>query len=249
MARGVEIVEPGWDLDLPAETKAERPYLRAMTARPFLRRYFPGYGTYLWMDADTWVQDESAVELLFAAAANSSIALVPEVHPSYRQPQSSIDWRIERLNSCYCRDFGRTLHANTYFNSGVFAMQGCAPHWGLWAASMAEGVKNCAYKYISDQTALNYVIWSNRLNVHPLPAVYNWCCHLSMPGLARVAGKFVFCEPHLPHRNIGIVQMTSKTKDAQILINVGRKQQKFSLSYSGLKGLNQRLQIQANSAS
>jgi hypothetical protein len=56
------IAIPEWDYPfatLPA------PHRRAMTARPHLPKYFPGYRSIMWMDADAWVQRWDAIEAYF----------------------------------------------------------------------------------------------------------------------------------------------------------------------------------------
>ena len=54
--------EVDWEFDFPAREQSPR-YLRALHARPFLRQYFPGYETYVWIDADAWLQDWRTIEL------------------------------------------------------------------------------------------------------------------------------------------------------------------------------------------
>jgi hypothetical protein len=47
-------------------------------------------------------------------------------------------------------------------------------------STLAHGTQCC------DQAALNYTVWTERLPVHPLPALCNWTCHLAIPAfLAR----------------------------------------------------------------
>ncbi|MGH6976466.1 MAG: hypothetical protein ACREED_05505 [Stellaceae bacterium] len=49
---------------LSGATEISRSFPRLdRAAFPFLRRYFPGYDVYLWLDGDTWVQDAEAIEL------------------------------------------------------------------------------------------------------------------------------------------------------------------------------------------
>jgi hypothetical protein len=40
------VVTPGWDLPVDEELRRQQPELRALTVRPFLPRYFPGYDVY-----------------------------------------------------------------------------------------------------------------------------------------------------------------------------------------------------------
>ena len=43
--------EPDWDFAFPGREQAPT-YLKGLLARPHLRRYFPEFGVYLWLDAD-----------------------------------------------------------------------------------------------------------------------------------------------------------------------------------------------------
>jgi len=54
------IQKPDWDIDFPGKNEAPH-YLKGLLARPFLRRYFPNFDIYLWIDADDWVQAWQAV--------------------------------------------------------------------------------------------------------------------------------------------------------------------------------------------
>src|SRR5215472_16277761 len=76
--RVAHLVRPGWDIDFPH--REHTPETRkAQLSRPFLRRHFPGYETYLWIDADAWLQDWRTVELYIAAAGHDKLAITPEI--------------------------------------------------------------------------------------------------------------------------------------------------------------------------
>ena len=77
---GVIVVEPGWDYKVPEDTP---PYMRAMTARPHLPKYFPGYELVMWMDADTWLQKWETIELYRQAATDQVFAITPEFDRTY----------------------------------------------------------------------------------------------------------------------------------------------------------------------
>src|SRR5579863_150981 len=87
------IVEPRWDLPVADTHRARFPSHRALTVRPFLPDYFPGYDVYMWMDADTWVQERFAIERYIAAAAQGCFAAVSHRHSAYRYPLWIIQWR------------------------------------------------------------------------------------------------------------------------------------------------------------
>ena len=73
------------------------------------------------------------------------------------------------------------LGRNPMVNCGVFALRGDAPHWEAWARIMARVAQRTRFFFV-EQTALNYVIFAERLPVDFLPAYCNW-----MPGDAAPA--------------------------------------------------------------
>lgn len=76
-------VVPGWDLDVAEAQRAAHPHWRALTARPFLPNYFPGYDVYQWIDADAWVQERFALDWFSSLAIKGKLAIVPEVDRAY----------------------------------------------------------------------------------------------------------------------------------------------------------------------
>ena len=68
-AQGAILVVPQWDFDFPGRDKLKDGY-KALTARPFLPRYFPGFELYFWIDADCWVQQGDAIALFLARRAH-----------------------------------------------------------------------------------------------------------------------------------------------------------------------------------
>lgn len=209
------LVEPRWDLPVGEKLREASPHLRAMTARPFLPSYFPGYEIYLWLDADTWVQERFALEWYFAVAARGQLAITPHVDRAYRHSTDVVNWRMRRLEAYFGQEAAASLLWETYFNSGVFALRSDAPHWALWAKWYSTGLEAGTGAHCGDQTALNYAIWRERLPVSPLPALCNWCCHLALPQLHPTDGRF--CEPDVPEgRSIGILHLTANTKDLRL---------------------------------
>ena len=226
------IVQPGWDLYVREDIKASKPFLRANTSRPFLPRHFPGYDLYLWLDADTWLQDRFAVDWLFQAASQGQMALVPETDRCYRPRIGFNNWRIQRLESFFSCDAAQLLQSKMYYNSGAFALHRDTVHWDKWAECFDAGLRRDT-DITSDQTAMNYAIWSADLPVHPLPALCNWCCHMAYPVFHNASASL--CEPFLPHRRIGLVHMTDTSMDARLRVSVDGKPVESGLRYSDLK--------------
>lgn len=225
------VVEPGWDLPVAAQLRVERPYLRAITARPFLPRYFPGYDVYLWIDADAWVQERFAIDWYLAVAAGGLLAATPQVDRAYRQTAHLVRWRTRRLQAYFGAGAAARASWETYFNSGVFALRAGAPHWRAWAEAFAQGLESTRGTLCEDQTALNYALWARQLPVGPLPAVCNWLCHLAPPAFDADHSKF--CEPLFPRHRIGIMHLTAKTKDLCLELPGEQGPRAVSLRFSG----------------
>lgn len=205
------IIQPKWDFKVNESIIKNYPHLRALTSRPFLNKYFPGYDLYLWIDSDAWVQNRFAVDWLFNGANKIGMSIIPTIHHSYYTSKKVITTRLESLN-IYYPNIGPDLYwHNIYYNAGVFALKNNAIHWNSWAKKFEQGLKNTDGIHISDQSALNYAIWSEKLPIYPLPATCNWCCHLAHPSINTKTGKFF--EPHIPHKEIGIIHMTSNSKN------------------------------------
>jgi hypothetical protein len=203
-ARGVIVVEPGWDIAVPEVVK-QRGWFRAMTARPNLPKHFPGYDVYLWIDADAWVQDRAVIGELAAAAAAGRMAIVAETYAAegvvFEAPGADgtpARFRVseqavrEGLRQCYAL-FGP--HAEQHaqgpiFNSGVFALRGDSPSWGWWSRYLAFGLQRGSNKLI-EQQALSLAIIEGRIPHVLMPRRCNWNVGAELPILDAQAGRFL----------------------------------------------------------
>lgn len=204
------VLDPEWDLPVCEELRRTMPYLRALTIRPFLPQYLPGYDVYLWIDCDAWVQKKWAIENLLAAAADGSMAAVAENHPAYRRRPAVTVWRGTRALAYFGDDVVPRLQAE-YRNMGVFALAADAPHWDVWSRYFARGLDATDGKLCCDQTAINQAIAAEKLPVADLPAHYNWLCHLATPMFD--AARSHFCDPLDDEAPLGIIHLTDKTKN------------------------------------
>jgi hypothetical protein len=215
--RVTHLVRPGWDVDFP--DRGRTPEIRkAQLSRPFLRRHFPGYETYLWIDADAWLQDWRAVELYLAAAGRDKIAITAEIDRAYKRHYKrpkAFGWTLSW--KCYRQAFGwrvaDRLGRNPILNCGVFALHHDAPHWDAWARIIAQVAQRTRFFYI-EQTALNYVIFAEQLPVNLLPAYCNWMPGDAVPAFDAERGLFV--EPYAPHEVIGVVHLAGEAQKSHV---------------------------------
>jgi hypothetical protein len=238
--RVTHLVQPGWDLDFPDRERTPDTR-KAQLSRPFLRRHFPGYATYLWIDADAWLQDWRAIELYVAAAGHDKLAITPEIDRSYKRHYKrpklfgwTLSWK------CYREAFGwrvaDRLGRNPILNCGVFALHHDAPHWDAWARVIAQIAQRTRFFYI-EQTALNYVIFAEGLPVNLLPAYCNWMPGDAAPAFDAARGRFV--EPYAPHEVIGIMHLAGETQKSHVfrLHRLDGGEVETSLRYSETRAL------------
>jgi hypothetical protein len=215
--RVAHLVRPGWDIDFP--DREHTPETRkAQLSRPFLRRHFPGYETYLWLDADAWLQDWRTVELYVTAAGRDKLAITPEIDRAYKRHYKrpklfgrTLAWK------CYREAFGwrvaDRLGRNPIVNCGVFALHRDAPHWDAWARVIRQVAQRTRFFYI-EQTALNYVIFAEHLPVNFLPAYCNWMPGDAAPAFDGTGGIFV--EPYAPHEVIGVMHLAGEAAKSHV---------------------------------
>ena len=75
-----KIIEPKWDFNFKFK---KNDFKKILTIRPFLKKYFPGYDTYIWLDADTWVQGNDFISDFENASFCGKISIIPEFDINY----------------------------------------------------------------------------------------------------------------------------------------------------------------------
>ena len=249
LPRVSHLVQPGWDFDFPDRERTPETR-KAQLSRPFLRRHFPGYDTYLWIDADAWIQDWRAVELYLAAAGRDKLAITPEIDRAYKRHYKrpkifgrTLSWK------CYREAFGwrmaDRLGRNPMVNCGVFALHHDAPHWDAWARVIEQVAQRTRFFYI-EQTALNYVIFAEHLPVNFLPAYCNWMPGDAAPAFDAARGMFV--EPYAPHEVIGVMHLAGEAAKSHLfrLRRLDGGEMETSLRYSVTRALCGREQEEAS---
>jgi len=221
---GATVVAPGWDYDFSQYPAKPPGHMRALTARPHLRRYFPGYDVYVHMDADTWLQDWRTIELFVSAAVERGFAIAPELDRSY-SPLVAGMFESDLKQRIYSRYFNeettRKLAHLPLLNAGVFAASAAAPHWQAWhdllARVYAEIGQLAAQEdfavYYAEQFCLNAVVRGLSDPPALLPAWCNWMCHRALPYCSDDGS--VLYEPNPPYRKLGVIHLTSDTKNGK----------------------------------
>ena len=173
-------------------------------ARPFLRENFPGYGTYVWLDADTWLQDCSALDALITGACATGGAMVRQDERAYRFWLWQVCWIHKHSVLVYGALRGMWLASQPMINNGVFALAVNAPHWERWHCHYDSALGRTGLAVPHDQFGLNAAAYFDRLATAFLPATANWICDLATPMWNDNLGKL--CVPYLPFDPISIIR-------------------------------------------
>lgn len=211
---GYKVVDGIWPVALSEKSIQGREFLKACVSRPFIPDLFPGFDIYLWLDADTWVQDWSAIDLLIAGAMKSGLAIVPQVDRAYGKTMR-LSWLGPlpfRPRSFYYSNarkaFGgrtaRKLFPFPTINAGVFAMHGQAPHWQRWQELIRQALKK-GNIFTAEQLTLGMLIYIDGFSVEKLPSFCNWLCE-NKPLYDLAQRRFI--EPYLPHQPLGILHLS-----------------------------------------
>lgn len=205
------IKKPDWDFDFPGRNETPE-HLKGLLVRPYLRKYFPEFDIYFWIDADAWVQDWRAIDLFVAGASRRGLAIVPEVHRAslqlYGQLPEFWKWVYQQYAANFGIEVADRLYSYPILNAGVFALRKDALHWEIWAEKLNEGLQKSGC-VMTDQFALNLAVYSCGLFdlTEMLPAWCNWIFN-GFPVWDKQ--KECFVEPYLPREAIGILHLAGR---------------------------------------
>ncbi|MEG4588136.1 glycosyltransferase [Microcoleus sp. MOSTC5] len=205
------IQKPDWDFDFPGRNEAPE-HLKGLLVRPCLRKYFPHFDIYIWIDADAWVQDWRAINLLVEGASRRGLAIVPEVHRASLQQYGQLpqfwQWVYQQYEANFGEEIANKFYSYPILNAGVFALRKDALHWKIWADKLNQGLQKSGC-VMTDQFALNLAVYSGELFnlTEMLPAWCNWIFN-GFPVWDKQRGCFV--EPYLPQEAIGILHLAGR---------------------------------------
>lgn len=220
-AQNVRVEAVQSDIDYPARHvwEEKQPSYRTLTARPFLRRYFPGYDVYVWIDADVWVQTPEAIDVLIEGASKSdAIHMAMEFDRAYKLFfEKPTMWNVyhEWYHACYNDDnVTANMTLKPMLNAGVWSISKSSPVWDAWLKIYADALQRIpvlnSQTIMNDQLALNIVLYMMKLPHVVLPANYNWLTFFAAPMLDKTTGLYV--EPLPPFKPISQFHLTKKPK-------------------------------------
>ncbi|HEY7300337.1 MAG TPA: hypothetical protein VH684_20785 [Xanthobacteraceae bacterium] len=247
----VKVVRFTYPYDFPAKRQAGAvmPGFGAMLARPYLNEFSKDYEVALWLDADVWVQDPQAIEMLVSEAARFGIAAVPEIDRSYfKFVGGQHVWNLEAQVTE--RIFGREIAGKMYlvptFNVGVLAIRSDSPVWNTWRQYLQKGLLRISaidgHTRCVEQIAFNFVTRLGNLAVRSFPATFNWLVCLGRP--AWDAQRRLLVEPSPPYESLKLVHLSTHVLDrigSLACVNSDKDEQvSTSLDFFSIKALRDR---------
>lgn len=213
---GMKVHTPDWPCAIPEHKIRGREFLKSCVCRPFLPEYFPDYDTYMWVDADTWVQNWNAVELFLQGAKEGKMALTGNIDRAYEyRLRIKWLWRLPiKFRSFYfsntLKNFGfkraKKIYPYATLLAGAFALPKDAPHWKKWQEMLLEVLTKGRGKiFTAEQLTLGYLIYLEKYPVEILPAWCHWLCEKA-PLWDEGTNQFV--EPYLPRVPLGILHIS-----------------------------------------
>ncbi len=209
-----DIREPEWPAAIPARKIRGRTFLKACVCRPFLPEIFPGYETYFWLDADTWIQSWAGPEWLLKGAESGKISLAGQVDRGYpRAARVKWLWRWPwKVRSFYFSNANRAFGFGTakallpchVLQAGAFVLRADAPHWKRWQELAVQAVKKGKI-FTAEQLSLGVLCHREGYEFEMLPAWTHWLCEFK-PLWDPQKGMFV--EPFLPRMELGIIHLS-----------------------------------------
>lgn len=203
---GAVLQKPSWRLGHDIS-----PVINGLFARSRIPDCFPGFETYLWLDADAWIQDWQGVLAYRDGAQSAGFSVAAEIDRAYSLP------RLMRVHQDIFDQYDRTLTprlmAKPIVNAGVFAGQAGAPHWELWANEVERAFlapHSARLDFFLDQAALNVVVNMTELTTAIMPSTVNWTCHWALPVVSD--DGITLRHPLFPYVPLQIIHLTAETK-------------------------------------
>jgi hypothetical protein len=216
-AQGVRLVD-GDAIDRAIDLKPAyqiAPYMRAQLVRPFLPQLLPDHECLIWLDADLWVQDPAAINMLveLIAAHPQAMAIAPLIDTCYWTHYKPAEEIRVPIDLWYRGLFGAAEAAahggKCIFSSGVFAAGRDSPVWQRWREALARAISNPlsepVLRHLAEQTALNLVLHEQG-GYLPLGSWFNYNLHLGAAILRPADDRVVRGLP--PFEAVGVIHLS-----------------------------------------
>lgn len=208
------IHSPEWPSDDAARKAEGKNYLKSCVCRPWINTYFPGHDVYIWMDADTWLQDWEGMALFLKGADRGKLAIAGQVDRCYPRaariqffgpiPIKVSGFYYSNGKKAFGYKLARKLYQYHVLQAGAFALRGDAPHWSRWQELVLQAIRK-GKVFTAEQLCLGVLCYLEGYGLESLPAWVQWLT--DTPPLYDEEEQ-AFVEPYLPHHKISILHLS-----------------------------------------
>lgn len=199
--------------DFPQFTGAPR-HAYALTCRPFIPEFLPGYDGYAWVDSDIRFLQPAGLRYYADALRfeTASVIVVQETEPCYTLNRDAKVARFfhttfaTRLACVYGEEVAEYCRYFTPFNAGLFAARAKSPIWARYRRNLHKALR-IPYDNMLEQDALNVAIHETGGHIRA-PSPLNWLCSLAFP-TKRSDGTW--CSPENWAQPILVAHLTNST--------------------------------------
>ena len=206
-AYNAAVAAPDWPDFVPRHLRSDKTI--GLTARPFLRDYFPGYDIYIWFDADAWAQTSDFLACYIDGARSTGAAVARENGHGYSKSFAERRWWVGNHVLAFGLKDGLRLALQPSINIGIVALTADAPHWQSWVTHYTRTIERTG-KINLDQHALQAAMCLDG----PLPvfvdAANNWLPILSTPYWD--AARCRLCDPGPRRTPLSVVHLAGPDK-------------------------------------
>lgn len=213
----VSIRQPGGHFGIDPDQHS--PALRSFLARPFLPDYFPGYGAYVWIDSDIWLQEPEVVFQYVDGAVKCGLAIAHEEERAYHFQPRLFGWTAKHFLLGYGPLAAAWLLASPHVNAGFFALTTGASQWAAWRHRYEAAIRRTGSLVPHDQFALNHALHATGRNCTGaalLGPTCNWICDRGAPMWHDEGGYY--CVPYPPYTRIAALHLAGPGKTQPALV-------------------------------
>ena len=235
------IKTPKWDFKF--NFKADN-WKKLLTARPFLKDYFPKFKNYIWLDADTNVLNNNFVDVFNSSLDYYEMSIAPEDDKSYLNFKLNKTfkniffdyfkvqgWSYKNNSKFFSKKYASKLINKPIFNAGVFSIKSSSFIWNLWKKYYRDIINKSKTQYClnMDQASLNKIIYENINNINILNVKYNWLIKNKLPFLDKNNNLY---STNFPFEKIEILHFTQIdiNKKKRFLNPCKKKYKKYSFA-------------------
>jgi len=177
---GILIKKAEWNANVSDYKIRGRDHLKTQFARAFLPDYFFNYSVYIWLDADTWINDKKTFLFYEQGCLRDKLCISPQIDRAYGK-LAKVDWffgfpkKIKTINyknisKSVSYKFGRKYALHPTLNAGAFAINDNKDIWKCIQRNINLASKKGRI-FGTDQVALALSVYENNIPVEFLEQI------------------------------------------------------------------------------